>query len=181
MGADFNILDLYDFENIGDLKVYTNCFNEAMRIQPPVYFSSSVKMMEDVCAGGLNIRKGDGLFISIYHLCNSPKEWIEPEKFIPERFNSGHSHYLTPSGQKRNPYSFSPFLGGQRICLGKTFLEAVSKITMTTWLTQFDISFTEEVNPATFKMPHNNLTVSFEPQVDVYLKPKQSHTYVVQA
>ena len=84
------------------------------------------------------------------HLCNNPNEWIEPEKFIPERFNPGHSHYLTPSGAKRNPYSFSPFLGGQRICLGKTFVEAVSKITLTTWLTEFDISFPEGVNPEKF-------------------------------
>lgn len=112
LGKDFNILDLFDFENVGTLKNYTNCFNEAMRMQPPVYYSSSVKMMETVTAGGYTIRKGDPFLISMNHLCNNPDEWIEPEKFIPERFNAGHSHYLTPSGAKRNPYSFSPFLGG---------------------------------------------------------------------
>jgi hypothetical protein len=29
-------------------------------------------------------------------------EWIEPEKFIPERFNPNSPYYLTPSGKKRD-------------------------------------------------------------------------------
>ena len=45
LGSDFNILDLYDFDNVANLKTYSNCFNEAMRMQPPVYFSTTVKMM----------------------------------------------------------------------------------------------------------------------------------------
>ena len=73
----------------------------------------------------------------MFHLCNNPAEWIEPRKFIPERFNSDSKYYLTPSGNKRNAYSFSPFLGGQRICIGKTFVEAVSKFLVPTMLHSF--------------------------------------------
>ena len=95
-------------------------------MQPPIYFSSTISMMKSVEAAGLKIRKGDCLMISIANLCNNPEEWIEPERFIPERFNSESPYYLTPTGKKRNPFSFSPFLGGLRICLGKTFVEEVS-------------------------------------------------------
>ena len=35
--------------------------------------------------------------------------------------------YLTPSNKKRHPLSFSPFFGGKRICIGKTFAEIIGK------------------------------------------------------
>ena len=69
-------------------------------------------MSETTQCGPLSIRKDDFCSISMFHLCNNPAEWIEPRKFIPERFNSDSKYYLTPSGNKRNAYSFSPFLGG---------------------------------------------------------------------
>jgi len=55
-------------------------------------------------------------------LAHNPDEWFEPSKYIPERFNPSSKYYLTPSGTKRNPYSFSPFLGGNRVCMGKPFV-----------------------------------------------------------
>lgn len=95
----------------------------------------------------------------MYNLCNNEKEWIEPGKFIPERFNPESKYYLTPSGKKRNPYSFSPFLGGQRICIGKTFVEAVSKLGVPALLTHFKFEFLDGIDPEKFAYPHNNLTV----------------------
>jgi cytochrome P450 len=66
---------------------YSYCFNESLRIQPPVYFSSSVCMMEDVTVNGLTIQKGDGFSIDMYRLGNNPAEWKDPAKFLPERFD----------------------------------------------------------------------------------------------
>ena len=128
------------------MKLYGNCFNESLRMQPPVYFSSGVAMGETMQCGPLSLRKGDFASISMYHLCNNPDEWIEPRKFIPERFDADSKYYLTPSGVKRNPYSFSPFLGGLRICIGKTFVEAVSKFAVPTMLAHFKWQFAEGFN-----------------------------------
>lgn len=58
-----------------ELTFYTYCFNEAMRIQPPVFYSSTVRMSQDVVAGGLHIRKHDGICIGMGALCNDPDEW----------------------------------------------------------------------------------------------------------
>ena len=88
------------------------CFNESLRMMPPVYFSSTIRMSEEVQAGKLRIRKGDPITIAMGRMQNHPCEWKEPEKFIPDRFNPQSEFYLTPSGTKRNTYSFSPFLGG---------------------------------------------------------------------
>jgi cytochrome P450 len=69
---------------------------------------------------------------------------------------------LTPKGTKRNPFSFSPFLGGMRICLGKTFIEEVSKITLPSIYRRFDFQLAD---PENFKMPFNNMECLREPVV----------------
>jgi hypothetical protein len=40
--------------------------------------------------------------------------------------------------------SFGPFLGGKRICLGKTFVESVSKIIGPTLLASLDFEFVDK-------------------------------------
>jgi len=75
------------------------------------------------------------------YLHRNKEEWIEPEKYIPERFDPQSKYYLTPNGHKRHHMSFGPFLGGKRICLGKTFAETISKIIGPTILAHFDFEF----------------------------------------
>ena len=55
--------------------LYGYCFNEALRMQPPVYYSSSIRMTKDVDAAGLKIRKHDWISIGMGALCNDPKVW----------------------------------------------------------------------------------------------------------
>jgi len=43
-GNSKDILDCIDFDNSSDLSFFGNCFSEAMRLQPPIYFSSTVRM-----------------------------------------------------------------------------------------------------------------------------------------
>lgn len=69
------ILNYLNFENITELEFYSNCFSEALRMQPPVYFTSTVMMMENIEAAGLFLRKGDAITIDNYRLCNNPDEW----------------------------------------------------------------------------------------------------------
>ena len=104
------------------------------------------------------------------HLGNNPAEWIEPEKFIPERFDSSSKYFLTPSGKKRNPYSYSPFLGGNRICVGKTFAEMISKFVVPALLTNFHWDLT--VDKDEFIHPNNNLTTHWAPSVPVVIKER---------
>ena len=35
---------------------------------------------------------------------------------------------MTPEGKRRHPLAFSPFFGGRRVCIGKTFAEIVAKL-----------------------------------------------------
>ena len=121
-------------------------------------------MSETVQCDKLKIRKGDLFTIYMSRLCNDPDEWIEPERFIPERFDAYSPYFLTPRGVRRNPYSFTPFLGGSRICIGKTFVEIISKLTLPTLLSHFEFDFLEGVDKDTVPFMHNNMTATFTPE-----------------
>lgn len=61
--------------------------------------------------------------------------------------------------------SFSPFLGGKRICLGKTFAEMVSKLIGPTMLNEFDYEFVDK--KIYTEKPLNTLAVVNQPVVMV--------------
>ena len=111
--------------------------------------------------------------ILMQHLCNDPDEWIEPERFIPERFDASSRYFLTPGGKRRNPYSFSPFLGGSRICIGKTFIESVSKLTLPTLLTYYKFEFCDGIDHKTIPYIHNNMIVSRIPEFKAIISPRK--------
>ena len=49
-------------------------------------------------------------------------------------------YYRRPDGGKRSPYAFSPFLGGARVCLGKTFAEVTLKFMIPLWYHFFEFA-----------------------------------------
>lgn len=51
---------------------------------------------------------------------------------------------MKPDGGKRNPFAYSPFLGGSRVCLGKTFAEITLKFVIPLWYHFFDFEFVKE-------------------------------------
>ena len=72
-----------------------------------------------------------------------PREWINPDSFIPDRFDSNSPFALKPDGSKRNPLAFNPFLGGKRVCLGKSFAEMSTRLTIPMLFYFFDFEFEE--------------------------------------
>lgn len=114
------------------------CFFETMRIEPPVPVSGAQCMSQNVVINKVNFKKDSLFFISIHSLHHDPKQWRSPEQFIPARFDSTSEWYKTPSGGVRNPLTFSPFLGGKRVCLGKTFAEVLIRFTIPLLYHHFD-------------------------------------------
>jgi cytochrome P450 len=90
---------------------------------------------------GFKFKKGEKFFIHFEGLLTNPEQWIEPKKFIPERFDPKSKYYLTPSGKKRNFASYSPFFGGERVCFGKPIADGLSKIVIPYILMTFNFEF----------------------------------------
>ena len=75
------------------------------------------------------------------------KLWDQPHTFNPFRFYD--------TNKKRHPFSFAPFLGGKRICIGKTFAEIVARMTTIAFLnTDFDFEFIDKAK-YDYKVPYN--------------------------
>ncbi|CDW85751.1 cytochrome p450 [Stylonychia lemnae] len=117
---------------------------ESLRINPPVTFSSPHYFVEDTVINGVKVHKDSQWHIWMSALHHNPKEWREPEKFIPERFDPESEYYLTPAGKKRHPMSFAPFFGGKRICIGKTFAQHILTSILTILINQLDYELADE-------------------------------------
>ena len=113
-------------------------------MEPPIPVSTSANMSQDTFVNGVFFKKETQFQITIPALHIDPDQWKEPEKFVPDRFDPSSDWYKRPNGQNRNPLTFNPFLGGKRVCLGKTFAEITVKFTVPLLYHFFDFQFVTE-------------------------------------
>ena len=81
--------------------------------------------------------------VHVQAIHRDPTEWRNPEAFFPERFDPKSPMWLRPDGKPRNPFSFCPFGGGSRVCLGKTLAEVMAVYTVPLIMYHFDFEFTD--------------------------------------
>ncbi|MED6122923.1 hypothetical protein PIB30_044444 [Stylosanthes scabra] len=98
--------------------------NESMR-----YFATSPliarETANDVELGGYLLPKGTWVWLAVGALSKDPKNFPEPEKFKPERFNPNSDEM-----KGRHAGAFLPFGIGSRICIGKQYAQQEIKLTM---------------------------------------------------
>ncbi|MBB4662807.1 cytochrome P450 [Conexibacter arvalis] len=89
------------------------CFEEAMRIFPPVWHVQRVANEDDVVCGR-RIPAGALVFVSIWSTHRDPAVWPNPAGYDPRR-------WLGDEPRRRPRFSYLPFGGGRRICVGHGF------------------------------------------------------------
>ena len=65
-----------------------------------------------------------------YGAHHSPKYWDEPEEFRPERF-------MGDAARKRKPYTYLPFGGGKRSCIGGAMSQVENTLALSILLRRF--------------------------------------------
>ncbi|CDW76461.1 cytochrome family subfamily polypeptide 55 precursor [Stylonychia lemnae] len=159
--------ELLTYEGLNNCNYLNYCILESLRIDPPARVTTPHCFTEDIEICGKKILADSQWHINIQYLHHNPKEWIDPEEFIPERFDPASQYYLTPQGNKRHPMSFGPFLGGKRICLGKTFAESMLKCMFPVIINQIDFEFDDL---ELFKRKPTNTFLQKEPSYMIKLK-----------
>jgi cytochrome P450 len=86
---------------------------ESMRIYPPVHSFARVALADDTLCGR-SVPKGASVLISPWVLHRHRKLWPIPGRFDPERFSPERM-----AGRPR--FTYLPFGGGRRICIGAAF------------------------------------------------------------
>ena len=69
--------------------------------------------------------------------------------------NKNNKWSLTSNGKPRNPLAFTPFMGGKRVCLGKTFAEVTVRFTVPMILYFLDFEFVDPFKQSAHKDPYS--------------------------
>lgn len=94
---------------------------ESLRLYPPIHIGNR-RVAEEMEFQEGNIPSGERMFYSIYLTHRDPAVWEDAEKFCPARF----AH-----GRKTPPFSYVPFGGGPRACIGAAFGQAEARLVLT--------------------------------------------------
>jgi cytochrome P450 len=89
--------------------------DEALRLYPPAW-GQPREAIEDDQIDGYFVPKGRIIAVSQYLAQRHPDHWNQPLEFHPERFLAGDS-----LAKERPKFSYFPFGGGSRMCIGNNF------------------------------------------------------------
>lgn len=124
------------FEDLRSLNLFTNVIKESMRLYPPAWVTDRVTI-EDDKIGDVHIPKGTIVVPFIYGIHHSKQYWDEPEKFDPYRFDS-------PQVAAHQPFTYFPFGGGPRLCIGNNFAMMEMQLVLAAWLRKFSFQLIPE-------------------------------------
>jgi cytochrome P450 len=100
-------------EDLPRLRYTEMVFAEAIRLYPPAWILGR-RALEDYEVGGYLVPKNSLVILSPYVMHRDPRYWPESDRFDPERF--------TPEAKAARPqFSYFPFGGGPRRCIGEGF------------------------------------------------------------
>ena len=126
---------------------------ESLRLYPPIHIGNR-RVARDMEFPDGSIPAGERMFYSIYLTHRDPQVWENAEEFCPER----HAH-----GRKTPPFSYVPFGGGPRACIGAAFGQAEARLVITRLLQTYKFEFTNH-------KIHPRMGATLEPRPAVMMK-----------
>jgi cytochrome P450 len=125
------------FEDVSALPWTRAVFAEALRLYPPVWTVARRALAEHEVLG-TRLPRNSTVVMSPWVVHRDPRWWPAPERFAPqrwvERFPDGTTDNLT--GTALNPdrprFSYFPFGGGPRQCIGNEFAQLEGAIVLAT-------------------------------------------------
>ena len=118
-------------QDIPNLTYTWMVIQESMRLYPPVWLMSRLCRTDDEI-GGYHIPANTLVLISPYAMHRHPSFWQEPERFNPERFRP-------EVVVERLPYTYLPFSGGQRQCIGLILARMETLLVLATLAQQYQL------------------------------------------
>ena len=132
---------------------------ETMRLYPPVWGLIRTAAKPDVIEGK-PINPGDRVVLFSYGAHHDPRFWEAPEEFRPERF-------MGDAMKKRQPYTYLPFGGGKRSCIGGAMSQVENTLALSFLLRRFRPEFVGAEPPGI------NATVTLTPRGGLMFKIRE--------
>lgn len=144
--------------HVAQLDYTEQVIKETLRLYPPIHLGSRTAI-EDVEYQGYVIPAGTRVLYSIYLTHHDKREWPDPDRFDPDRF-------LPERVRGLSPYTYLPFGGGPRNCMGMAFAQVEAKVVLARVLQRYDLAFVRGA-----VRPHMGATL--EPYPGVMLRASQ--------
>ena len=146
---------------LGDLPrlTYTALvLNESLRMYPPVWVIGR-RALSDVELGGWVIPAGSNIALSQWAMHHDARYYPDPWVFRPERWLAGEQ-------DKRPEFSFFPFGGGPRVCIGESFARMEAALLIATvaqsWRLRLQPGFRVELLALVTLRPRFGLRMTLE-------------------
>jgi len=128
-------------EQVNNLVFIDQVIKEALRLYPPIHIGNRMTA-EDMQLLGYQVPRESRVMYSIYLSHREAEFWEQPEEFKPNRFDRNLE-------ARRPPFTYIPFGGGPRNCIGAAFAQVESKVVVARLLQQFKLVLTNanEIKP----------------------------------
>jgi len=128
--------DTPDLDDLDTMTLTDRVLQESLRLYPPAWSLFMREATEDMQLGGHTFPKGSIFYISPWVVHHDPRWWNNPQTFDPSRFEG--------DWKKEHPsYSYLPFGGGPRVCIGGHLADMEAEVILATIVKNFKIELSE--------------------------------------
>jgi cytochrome P450 len=145
-----------NYSSLENLPYTKNVIQEAMRLYPPIWIIERTPIKDDE-VGGFTVPAKSIVSVCINSIHKNKDYWVNPEGFDPDRFNPENSG-------GRHGFSYLPFGGGPRICIGNHFAMMEATLILASIVHNYDLNLTSLANvaknPLVTLRPKNGIEMS---------------------
>ena len=118
----------------------------------PSVWTTARRTLSDYHVGGYLLPKGTVVYASQWVTHRDPRWFPEPHQFRPERWLSAESspeaaRWVGDPAVERPQFSFFPFGGGNRFCIGKTVFDEEASLLMGVFFSRWQATPEENCRP----------------------------------
>ncbi|HUG14284.1 MAG TPA: cytochrome P450 [Thermomicrobiales bacterium] len=130
--------------------------SEALRLFPPAWVIGR-NVLHDFALDNVLLRAGSMIAISPYVMHRNPRYFQDPDQFDPSRWDPERAHEL-------RPFTYMPFSGGPRGCMGAGFADIALMLLLPTlargWTMRLDPGYSVALLPGITLRPRNGMPMS---------------------
>lgn len=118
-------------EKVSELPLLDAFLKETLRLYPPIHAGNRL-VRENVDIMGYTLRAGQKVLLSYYLAQRHPEFWEERSSFRPQRWLEGK--------RAADTFSYIPFSGGPRMCIGALFAQVELRMIVAYLLQRYTFS-----------------------------------------
>ena len=130
-----------NFANVSNLEYMLAVLNESLRRYPPVpgALPRAVPGKDGAIIDGRHVPSGTAVSVYQWAANHSPKNFRDPELFVPERWLGTDEKYANDVREACQPFSYGP-----RNCIGRSLAYVEMRIILARLLWNFDVELCDE-------------------------------------